>query len=205
MENAGAGAARIVRELAAREPDAYPEPILIVCGPGNNGGDGLVVARHLDAWGIRVEVIIATASSYPSESDAGRNLAILRRAGSPPILEPHSAGAPPTAEEMRRLLAGGTIVDALFGTGLSREVRAPYREWIEAMESSGRTLVALDIPSGLDADSGEVLGAAVRAAHTITFAASKPGFSRALGPAHCGVVHLVDIGLPRRILDSPDR
>jgi len=197
MENAGAGAARIILDLATLEPAAYHEPFHILCGPGNNGGDGFVVARHLHNRGKAVDVILVGAVDYPADSDAGRNLEILRRMKSPPVLRPSAPGGLPSS--MDRVLAGGTLIDALFGTGLSRPVGSPYLEWVEAMNSSGLVVISLDIPSGLDANTGEILGSAVRATRTLTFAAPKVGFTCGKGPDVCGVVHVVDIGLPREM------
>jgi NAD(P)H-hydrate epimerase len=91
------------------------------------------------------------------------------------------------------------VVDALFGTGLTRPLAAPFLDWVEAMNASQRAVLALDIPSGLDANTGMVLGAATRARDTVTFAAPKVGFYRAAGPAHVGRVHVADIGMPREI------
>ena len=195
MENAGAGAARIVMRLAAARPAVLRQPLRIVCGPGNNGGDGFVVARHLREGGHEVSVLVLGGRDPDPGSDAGRNLSILERMGSVPILR-----RPTTPREGEgSLLASGTVIDAIFGTGLSRPVTSPYREWIEEINRGGSPVVSLDIPSGLDADTGEVLGVAVRAAVTITFAAPKLGFSRGSGPELCGTVEVVDIGLPREL------
>jgi len=192
MENAGAGAARIIAELA-REPEPLPQPFVILCGPGNNGGDGFVIARHLYNRELEVHVWIAGSAEYAESSDARVNLDILKRMAIPLSL----ALAGP--QEPAAALGRGTIVDALFGTGLSRPLRAPFLDWVEAVNRNGRPVVAVDIPSGLDANTGEILGAAVFADHTITFAASKLGFERGEGPKHCGRVHVVDIGMPRQI------
>ena len=208
MENAGGGAARSLLELATREPDVFGPPWIVLCGPGNNGGDGFVVARHLHNAAEEVEVHLAFSIDRLQErKDSTVNLRILERMAVPISAgeEPHPppdvlrTGASPlsTASAGRR----GTVVDALLGTGLSRELRSPYREWVDAVSASGLPVVSLDVPTGLDAATGKVLGAAVRARRTITFAAAKTGFSLREGPAHAGEVHVVGIGMPREIWD----
>lgn len=190
MENAGAGAARVLREIVEEERELYSEPFHILCGPGNNGGDGLVVARHLHNQGFEVR-IQGVGITGPSGSDYGLQLKIAQRMRLSIALE--GGAKAPTM---------GTVIDALFGTGLSRPLRAPFLEWVEAVNASGRRVIALDIPSGLDANTGEVLGAAIRADHTITFAASKVGFNAGAGPTLTGKVHVVDIGIPRQLWEG---
>jgi NAD(P)H-hydrate epimerase len=194
MEDAGSGAARVVRELHAVAPQAYPQPFVVLCGPGNNGGDGYVVARHLDVAGLAVEVWLAfDRARLDPASDAGVNLAVLERAGIPV----HYTPAPHTAPADLDLARPCTVVDALLGTGLSRALREPYLSWVRAAAASGRAVVALDVPTGLDADSGEVLGAVLPARHTVTFGAAKRGFFREEGPRTTGKVHVVALGIPR--------
>lgn len=194
MENAGAGAARIIRQLTQTD-GAFRGCCSVLCGPGNNGGDGFVVARHLHNAGLDVRVLLTAPDAYRSGSDAAVNLEILRRMGSVP-LEAHPE---PPSDRVCRSLGAGPVIDALFGTGLSRPVESPFTKWIDALLESGSPVIALDIPSGLDADSGEVLGTAVKADHTTTFAAAKVGFHKGEGPTRCGRVHVVDIGLPREL------
>ena len=193
MENAGASAARGISLLSRIDPRSYPAPHLILCGPGNNGGDGLVVARYLADWGFDVQLRIPPEVSYRAGSDARSCFEVVRKLGIPVL--PIATG---------EILQAGTVVDALFGTGLSRPLERPWLDWVRAINASGRPVISLDIPSGLDADSGEVLGEAVRARHTITFAASKIGFALASGPEHCGQVHVVDIGIPNAAM-RPDK
>jgi NAD(P)H-hydrate epimerase len=196
MENAGAGAARTVAEVVHEDSLPYPEPFHILCGPGNNGGDGLVAARHLHNMGFDVRIQLVGIAAYPPGSDADVQLKIVRRWGLP-LRE--AATGPETCELFHPSAGGGTVVDALFGTGLSRPLRSPYLEWVEAVNAREGRVFAIDIPSGLDANSGEVLGAAVRADHTITFAAPKVGFERGAGPRLTGKVHVIDIGIPREL------
>jgi NAD(P)H-hydrate epimerase len=193
MENAGAGAARLLQEAAERQDEPLHEPFHILCGPGNNGGDGFVVARHLYNAGFAVNVVPVAGMPYSPASDAGVNFEILKRMR---LLPPERSQATSLARLAEGALAG-TVVDGIFGTGLSRPVESPYLEWIEAINSCGLKAVCLDIPSGLHANTGQVLGRAVRAHLTVTFAAAKVGFQAGEGSAHTGFVHVVDIGLPR--------
>jgi NAD(P)H-hydrate epimerase len=220
MENAGRGAAGWLAELAgAIPPDAggrpftppptLPDPevphgpppprMLILCGPGNNGGDGGVVARHLDAWGFPVEVIWF-ARAQQLRGDAAAQWGILSRSGIPQSVwfddHPGDAGA-----IRHRLAAADWLVDGLLGTGLSRPVEGPLRAVIEAINDSGRPAFALDLPSGLDADTGRPLGLAVRAEATATFVAPKLGFAAPGADSYTGRVAVIDIGLPRALLE----
>ena len=201
MENAGAGAARLILGQAREGLKTLP-PYHVYCGPGNNGGDGFVVARHLSNHGQPVELtVIAPRRSkdgllYEPGSDAAVNFAIVRRMGLDIQTIDASRKAPRTPP---RVPGQGTIVDALFGTGLSRPIGAPYRDLLEALAASSCPVVALDTPSGLDAESGEILGVCLSAALTITFAARKTGFDAKSGPRVCGAIEIVDIGIPREI------
>lgn len=180
MERAGTGLARAVGELA-------PEgDVAIVCGTGNNGGDGLVAARLLRAEGRAVRVLL-TADPLALSGDPAANLERLPTPATTPAHQPFSAAA---------LAGAAVIVDALLGTGFSGAPRAPALEAIEAIVRCGAPVVAADVPSGVDASTGEVTGAAVRAALTVTFAAAKPGLLVAPGKRHAGDVRVLDIGIP---------
>jgi NAD(P)H-hydrate epimerase len=224
MENAGHGAASFLAELvealhlaadgrrfgampSAQNHDIAHGPslpkVLILCGPGNNGGDGGVVARHLDAWAFNVCVIWFTQSNA-LHGDAAIQWSILQRSGMD-----QSAWFDTRADKSNRgldelaVLLGNAdwLVDGLLGTGLSRPVEGPLRDLIELMNKSGKPILALDLPSGLDADTGEPLGMAVRATATATFVAAKKGFSTASAATYTGRVAIIDIGLPRRLLE----
>jgi len=183
MENAARGIADAVLERFP-EPDGW---IAIVCGPGNNGGDGLAVARHLDASGRAVIVQLATpTTSYREGSNSAVNLAIAEASGIPFL------------PEVCRLDKFQVVVDGVFGTGLDREVMEPYRSTLEAINASGKPVVAVDLPSGLDADTGEVLGVAVKADLTVTMVAPKVGFTKGQGPTHVGDVVVAGIGIPSK-------
>jgi NAD(P)H-hydrate epimerase len=195
MENAGRGAAAWIRERGIPAQSRG----LILCGPGNNGGDGGVVARHLDLWGYSVGVVwFARADRL--RGDAAVQFQILARAGFNQTCWDDEQAITP--ERLDALLAGADwVVDALLGTGLTRPVEGTLRAIIEAVNRSGKPVLALDLPSGLDADTGRPLGAAVRAQATATFVAPKLGFAAPGADAYTGIVAVVDIGVPRAILE----
>lgn len=180
MENAGRGAAELLVGLGARGP------VAICCGKGNNGGDGLVMARHLDNRGIAVRVLLF---ARPEEvtGDAAINLEIVKRSGLPLLVQP----------DLAELAPADWIVDALFGTGLVGPVRPPFDAVIQAINASGRPVLAVDIPSGLDCDTGLSPGVTVKATQTATFVASKIGFANPEAAAYLGRVHVIEIGAPR--------
>ncbi|MGE3807564.1 MAG: NAD(P)H-hydrate epimerase [Gemmataceae bacterium] len=184
MENAGRGASELLVRLGIQGS------VAILCGKGNNGGDGFVIARHLDNRGIPVQVLLV-ADPGSVTGDAATNLAIVQKAGLP--LDVRSDGRV-TADELAQY---DWIVDALFGTGLHGAVRPPFDKVIDAINQSGSKVLAVDIPSGLDCDTGAAPGPTVRAAHTATFVASKQGFARPAARQFTGEVHVIDIGAPR--------
>jgi NAD(P)H-hydrate epimerase len=190
MENAGRGAADCASEMLGGSTG----PALIVCGSGNNAGDGLVVARHLHNRGVRVTLALLAAPEKIG-GDARVNLDIIQRM---------KLDIRPVQPEDLPLDEPALIVDALLGTGLSGEVREPYASAIKAMNAAGRPVLAIDIPSGLDADSGRVLGQCVRATRTATFALPKVGFTLDAGPDMTGRVTVVDIGVPRQLLEPEE-
>jgi NAD(P)H-hydrate epimerase len=182
MENAGRGAADLIMSLGIHGR------IVICAGKGNNGGDGFVIARHLAIRGVDVRVLVVVD---PAEltGDAATHFQAMRASG----IQEERGDATRVAE----VLAGAEwAVDALLGTGLTGTVRAPYDTVIDAINRKARRVFAVDIPSGLDADTGQPLGVAVRAEHTATFAALKQGFARPQAAAYLGTVHLIDIGIP---------
>ena len=193
MENAGRGAAVLLRSLGVRGP------VVICCGKGNNGGDGLVMARHLDNGQVPVKILLF---GKPEEltGDAAGNYHILIKAGLPvQNVELH----PFDGEKLRRELAAAEwIVDALFGTGLAGPVRPPFDDVIAAINARSARVLAVDIPSGLDADTGQSLGPAVRADHTATFVGLKKGFVNPAAQEWLGRVHVLDIGMPRSLMQS---
>lgn len=168
----------VARSAAARLPPGAR--VLVVCGPGNNGGDGLVAARFLAEGGFAVEAALlgprdrlrgdaAQASSDWSAAVVAIDEAVPERVD--------------------------LVIDALFGAGLARDLDGAARRVVERINASGRPALAVDIPSGIDGDTGEARGAAVRAAWTVTFARRKPGHLLFPGRAHCGPVEVADIGI----------
>lgn len=191
MENAGRGAAEwLAPRVGGRA--------LILCGPGNNGGDGGVVARHLDLQNVPVHVIwLAEADRLAP--DAALQHGILARSRIPQECWP----GPIDRARLGDLLAKADwVVDALFGTGLSRPVEGPARDVIETINAVHDRVLALDLPSGLDADTGLPLGLAVHAAATATFVAPKVGFARPEAYAYTGQVEVFGIGVPRCLLEE---
>jgi ADP-dependent NAD(P)H-hydrate dehydratase / NAD(P)H-hydrate epimerase len=190
MENAGQKAAGIFQAQLKN----IPRPkVLILCGPGNNGGDGLVIARYFHHQGIRCQILFL---GYPSKvdlhSECGLNLKIIRQYPIPfrPVRHPR---------DWRHLRFNSftAIIDALFGTGLCRPLRGAARQLIEEVNQHRRPKKwAVDIPSGLDADRGIILGAAFAAQLTVTFAALKKGMVK---HPLCGKIEVVDIGIPPEV------
>jgi len=192
MENAGRGAAEVLHALGVGGR------VVICCGKGNNGGDGFVIARHLDNKAVPVHVWLF---ARPEEltGDAAIHYHIIARSGLPLTV----AGADFDEAAFRAELGTATwVVDALFGTGLSGPVRPPFDRVIAAINACGRPVLAVDIPSGLDCDTGQPLGPTVRATHTVTFVAEKQGFAAPEARAWLGTVHVVDIGAPRVLLEK---
>jgi NAD(P)H-hydrate epimerase len=185
MERAGLGLARLTARLAL--PGL---PIRVLVGAGNNGGDGLVAARLLREEGRDVDVL-AVAPLDDLRGDARVNLERL-------------PGAAPLAFDPAALPGSGAIVDALLGTGFSGEPRESAASAIAAIDGQDCPVVACDVPSGVDASTGEVLAEAVRADATATFHGSKAGLHVAPGAIHAGEVEVVEIGVPRGA-PSPDR
>ncbi|HKP91326.1 MAG TPA: NAD(P)H-hydrate epimerase, partial [Thermoleophilaceae bacterium] len=177
MERAGIGLARAVAS------SAQPGPIRVVVGKGNNGGDGLVVARLLREDGFEVDVL-ALGDLGELRGDAKVNLDRL-------------PGDAPEPFEAARLRGSGAVVDAMLGTGFEGEPREPVRGAIAAINEVDAPVVACDVPSGVNASTGEVEGDAVRAEVTATFHGSKIGLHVAPGTFHAGRVEVVEIGIPR--------
>ena len=185
MENAARGIARV----ALRMLDGAGS-VAILCGPGNNGGDGLAAARHLANAGIDVSIhLVVPPESYREGSDPALNLAVVRAMRLDLRDDVELGGA-------------AVVVDGIFGTGLSREIRgALYRGAIQAINEAPGTVLAIDLPSGLDANTGLPLGVAVRADVTATMAAPKVGFELGQGPDLVGRVEVIDIGIPTAVID----
>ena len=191
MENAGRGAAELLISLG------IDGPVSVVAGKGNNGGDGFVIARHLSNSGFDVRVLLF-ADPHELTGDALTNYRVLGAAGMSPR---HCTEVGPTdwGDELR---SSSWIVDALLGTGARGTVREPFATVIDKINAARVPAFAIDLPSGLDCDTGQPLGPCVRAAHTATFVAPKRGFEAPAAASYTGRVHVIDIGVPRSLLQS---
>jgi NAD(P)H-hydrate epimerase len=185
MENAGRGAAEVLQSLGIHGP------VVIACGKGNNGGDGLVIARHLANAGCDVSVLLFARPNDLSP-DAAVQWNIVQKMRLPAQL----ASQPLDEATLAATFAKAEwIVDALFGTGLTGPMRSPFDRVITLINASTARVLGVDIPSGLDADTGEPLGPIIRAEHTVTFVAPKLGFRNPAAAAFTGRVHVADIGV----------
>lgn len=192
MENAGRGAAHAIHERLGKSGCR----VLCACGPGNNGGDGLVVARQLLTLGQRPFVVLVSGAGELAP-DARVNLEAWRGLGGG--VQEVSTDADARARFDTLCREADAVVDGLLGTGLSRELSGRYRAAVESINASGLPVFALDIPSGLNADSGEVLGCAVRARTTITFGHPKTGLLTSSAIDLVGELILQDLGVPRDV------
>ncbi len=189
MENAGRGC------TDALEGWGIAGPVLICCGKGNNGGDGFVIARHLHVRGYTPRVIVA-GTEADLHGDAMTNCQILRRL---PI-ELHFLGStPPTAATEGLFDQADWIVDALLGTGARGNPRSPCDAIIQRANAAPGRKLAIDLPSGLDCDTGQPGRPTFRADHTCTLVAAKVGFREPTAATYLGQVHVVDIGVPPAI------
>jgi NAD(P)H-hydrate epimerase len=192
MENAGRGCVGVLCRLGCRGP------VAIACGKGNNAGDGFVIARHLDERGIDVRVLLL-GSPDELKGDALINYTVALHSGL--AIHDFSREFDPTAFS-RQLLGAEWIVDALLGTGASGPPRDPIAAAIRAMNAAAGKKLAVDLPSGLDCDSGLAANPTFQADHTCTFVAEKLSFAANSARAVLGQVHVVPIGLPRVLLNA---
>ncbi len=185
MERAGLAAAQIARDLVGDRGRG----VLIVAGPGNNGGDAFIVARHLKSWWFKVSVVFA--------GDAAKLSADAKAA--------YSAWRDNGGDTIERIPSGqcwDLVIDGLFGIGLQRDLTGKHAELVAAINAMGTSVLAIDVPSGLEADTGRIMGCAVRATHTVTFIGLKPGLLTLDGPDHCGQIHLCPLGLDAAALHT---
>ena len=190
MENAGRSCAELIIEKLV---DIDHPKVCIFCGTGNNGGDGYVIARHLACADITSNVVICGDKSKV-KGDALINLNIIEGLK---LSISHLEMTPgQIAGQVKKFAHGSDIlVDALFGTGLKGELTAPYQELINAVNACNLPVVAVDIPSGLDCDTGQPLGEAIKAVDTVTFVAVKKGFvAGAYSINYTGQIHIASIG-----------
>ena len=193
MENAGRSCAELIEEKL----QGITQPkVCIFCGTGNNGGDGYVIARHLINSGVRV-IVVVCGDPAKIKGDAKINMDILKRMGRPvEVLDPADGNL---TDRIRSYTTDADIlVDGLLGTGLRGQVSGEYKDLIEGMNACRCPVLAVDIPSGLDCDSGEPLGAAIRAAWTVTFVALKKGFTSGSAQTYTGEIFIASIGVPAR-------
>ncbi|MCB9681558.1 MAG: NAD(P)H-hydrate dehydratase [Alphaproteobacteria bacterium] len=194
METASRG---VAMALVERWPDAAARGIVVLCGPGQNGGDGYGLARWLATWGLPV-VVVSTSDTSPGDAGIQRRAAL--RAGVTELA---------TVTDLD-VGVGAIAVDALFGTGLHRPLTGAYADLVRWLVQHPGPRVAVDVPSGLDADTGVVLGGedalCAPADLTVTFGGARPGMYTGQGPALCGAIVVVDIGLDprRRTAEVPD-
>ena len=196
MENAGGAVARLIQDVLRGLSQKH---IAIFCGKGNNGGDGFVIARHLSNSGAFISVFL-TSSPLELKGDAQVNFSLLKKLASrstPPISIQRTSNA-----ALDNVHGIDCIVDAVFGTGFSGMVKQPLLGLVEWINSKRIPVFAVDVPSGLNATTGVVENAAVRATHTITFGLRKSGLLLNSGKECSGKVHVVDIGIPRVVTDS---
>jgi NAD(P)H-hydrate epimerase len=197
MENAGRGAADAIQRRLHQVPSPHAPsadaPLAgvsaaVLAGPGNNGGDGFVVARHLVLRGARVDVLLL-APRDRIRGDADANLRIVERMGL--HVAPYERHVP--------LADYRVVIDAIVGTGAQGPLRGPAAEAVRAVNACNSLVVALDVPSGLDCDTGEPTDPTVRASLTVTFAAPKAGFASEAAREFVGEVIVADIGVPAGI------
>lgn len=192
METAGRGAADLLLDRAR------PRRVVVLCGKGKNGGDGLVVARRLHVAGVGAAVLLVGRAAELS-GDPATNLAAARAAGIEVLEAPDEAAVAAAAP---RLAAADALVDALLGTGSRGAPEGAVAAAVAAAAAAGRPILAVDLPTGVDADTGAVRGAAVRAAWTATMGAAKRGLLLHPGAAHAGEVVLVPLPYPPQALEA---
>ena len=187
MENAGHGVADFV---AHKFKNLKNKRIVTVCGTGNNGGDGFVASRHLAGYGAKTTVILLGSPSDLRSEEARLNWGIIEKMDSIEII----FGKELTDEVKTRIARAHIILDSIFGTGIKGEIREPYTSAIDAINKSKAYVLAVDIPSGFDPNTGQIHEKCVRADATITFHRPKVGLAK--GKKYTGPVHVEWIGIP---------
>ena len=195
MENAARAASNAAMGMF-RGRRATQKSAAIVCGGGNNGGDGLAIARHLHNLGVLVTIVQAWEKE-PS-GDAAINWRVIQAMEFSPL-------PMKIAKAVLNPISNDLVIDALFGTGLSSAPRGEFATLIGSINNSRLPVLAVDLPSGLDCDSGEPLGPCVRATRTITFVAQKAGFANPASRAYTGDIIVGDIGCPRELIEQVRR
>lgn len=194
MENAGRAVAQEVLRIIKQPGRAF---VSVLCGPGNNGGDGLVAARHLFNQGVKVKLFyFGKISRIIDRGETGVNLRIVLKMGLP-IKE---AVDIPVNQILRQINKSKLIIDALFGIGLQRPLTGRLRELIEGINHLNKSVITVDVPSGLDCDKGIPWGVAVKATRTVTFGAPKLGFKKPSARKYTGKIIVADISIPHFLL-----
>lgn len=189
MENAGRAVAMEVFQQLKKFSQKY---VSIVCGLGNNAGDGFVCARHLINHNVQKKIFLIGKPDHLKD-DAAINYRILRNLKVPIHSIESVASSKILDDDFKK---SKIIVDAIFGVGLNREILNPFRSVIEKINSTKAHVISVDVPSGLDATTGKIYGVCVRAKTTVTFSFSKKGFFIDQGPRHVGKIVVADIGIP---------
>lgn len=192
MESAGRAVAEEVKKFLRRKKRPR---VCIICGVGNNAGDGFVAARHLLNAGIGTKVFLV-GKARQLKHGAAVNYRILKRMKCP-IIDCRGAKFCAPAGSIAQ---ANVVVDAIFGVGLNREIVEPFRSVIETINRAAKYVIAVDIPSGLDGTTGAIYGVCVKADRTMTFSFPKKGFLKCHGPRQTGKVVVVDIGIPAQIV-----
>ncbi len=190
MENAGVQSVRYIEERYGNLKD---KNTAVVCGKGNNGGDGLVIARHLSNKGAYVTVYLLSSAKEISK-DSKTNLEIIKKMGIPVY-----TSAPNIQSGLKK---ADIIVDAIFGTGLKKDISGIYAKAITLINRSKKPVIAVDIPSGIDSDNGQIKGCAVRADLTVTFCLPKIGHLAYPGAEYSGSLKIADISIPKSLVDE---
>ncbi|MGI9428450.1 MAG: NAD(P)H-hydrate epimerase [Bythopirellula sp.] len=203
MENAGRGVVDVLLALDPTLGDKAARSVTILCGKGNNAGDGFVIARHLEIRGVTARVILLSPADE-LQGDALSNYEILRHTGVEVV---ELAGVNDLAGALAAEAADAEwVLDAMLGTGALGEPREPLAKAIRWMNSQTARRLAVDVPSGLDCDTGEPAALTVRADHTCTFVAAKQGYAKDSAREYLGELHVVSIGLPPGLIrDVADR
>ncbi len=187
MENAGRA---VAEEIECQVKDISNPTVAVVCGLGNNAGDGFVVARHLLNAGVETTIFLIGQGGR-LKHDAAANYQILKKLGY--LIQEINKVEEVDLEKV------DFIVDAIFGVGLNREIKGLFKEVIERINAVQKKVMSVDAPSGLNADTGDVYGVCVQAEVTVTFSFAKDGFIKNQGPKYVGETKVVDIGIPKKI------
>jgi len=196
MEHAGTAVAAAARALAVHN-ERQDRPVLVLAGPGNNGGDGFVAARHLAGWGMTVIAVLVASEARPRTSDAAHNWRRLDE--QPGVTRVHAPAARDLAILAQGIERAAVVVDALLGTGVRGQLREPVRgavELIRRARAAGVPVLAVDTPTAVDLTSGDPSDPVVRADLTVTFHRPKTGLQTKMGRALAGRVLVAPIGIP---------